>query len=175
MATHHGTLSEFVPGKTDWTTYVERLDHYFVANEVTTAAKKRAILLSACGTSTYKLIRSLLSAEELKSTNYANLVKLVKEYYDPKPYGGWLGPLSAILQFQLPLYSTLFPLYFHSGPSLPLYFHSTSTLNFRFHSISTLLPLYFHSISTLDFCFHSISTLFPFYLPSSWIGNGWLG
>ena len=71
-------------------------------------------------------------------------------------YGGWLGPLSAILQFQLHSISTLFPLWI-------LYFHSTSTLNFRFHSVSTLLPPCFHSISTLDFCFHSISTLVLYF------------
>lgn len=84
MATH-GTVSAYVPGKEDWTNYIERLDHYFVANDVTTAPKKRAILLSACGSSTYKLIRSLVSPDELKTTNYATLVKLVKEYYEPKP------------------------------------------------------------------------------------------
>ena len=84
MATH-GTLSAYIPNKEDWSIYIERMEQYFVANDVTTAAKKRAILLSACGSSTYTLIRSLLSAEELKSTSYINLVKLVKDYYEPKP------------------------------------------------------------------------------------------
>ena len=88
-------------------------------------------------------------------------------------YGGWLGPLSAIQQFQLPLYfhpiSTLFPLWTLTSTLFPLYFHSEIFA-------STLFPLYFHSISTLDFCFHSISKPFPsYYLPSSWTGNGWLG
>ena len=83
-------------------------------------------------------------------------------------YGGWLGPLSAILQFQLPLYfhpiSTLFPLWTLTSTLFPLYFHSEFALPLYFHSTSTLLPFYFHP-----------GFLLPLYLPSSWIGNGWLG
>ena len=34
----HGTMSEFQPGgKESWSTYTERLGHYFVANKVTEA------------------------------------------------------------------------------------------------------------------------------------------
>ena len=59
------------------------------------------------------------------------------------PYGGWLGPLSAILQFQLPLYfhpiSTLFPLWTLTSTLFPLYFHSTSIL----------FPLHFHPSTIL--------------------------
>ena len=55
MATH-GSVSAFEQSKEDWTSYVERLDFYFTANDVTIDVKKRAILLSACGASTYKLI-----------------------------------------------------------------------------------------------------------------------
>ena len=58
-------------------------------------------------------------------------------------YGGWLGPLSAILQFQLPLYfhpiSTLFPLWTLTSTLFPLYFHSTSIL----------FPLHFHPSTIL--------------------------
>ena len=85
MATH-GTVSAYEPGKEDWSTHIERLNHYFVANGVQDAAKKRAILLTACGASTYKLIRSLLpTAEAINTTSYADLVKLVKNYYEPAP------------------------------------------------------------------------------------------
>ena len=40
---------------------------------------------SACGASTYKLIRSLVECEKLKSTPYKELVALVANHYDPKP------------------------------------------------------------------------------------------
>ena len=50
----HGTMSEFQPGgKESWSTYTERLGHYFVANKVTEAEQKRAILLSTFRVRTY--------------------------------------------------------------------------------------------------------------------------
>ena len=81
----NGTVTQYVPGKEEWTAYVERLDFYFLANDIAAEAKKRAILLNACGPSTYKLIRILLPADELAAKTYAELVTLVQGYYAPKP------------------------------------------------------------------------------------------
>ena len=67
MATH-GVVSMFDPSTEDWTTYTERMKHYFVANDVTDAKKKHSILLSACGPATYKVIRNLV--EEGKPAGY---------------------------------------------------------------------------------------------------------
>jgi hypothetical protein len=61
------------------------MKHYFVANDVADAAKKRSILLSACGPSTYKVIRNLVEDGKLDTTSYDDIVKLVKGYYDPPP------------------------------------------------------------------------------------------
>ena len=44
-----GKISEFVPSKEDWTQYIERLEHFFVANEIDSAEKKRAVLLTVIG------------------------------------------------------------------------------------------------------------------------------
>ena len=56
MAAMHGSVAEFDSGKEEWDSYMERLEHYFVANSVSEPAKKRAVLLSCCGADTYKLI-----------------------------------------------------------------------------------------------------------------------
>ena len=48
--------------------------------------KKRFILLSACGPTTYKLIRSLLEINQLNRETYDDLVKLVIDYFNPKPF-----------------------------------------------------------------------------------------
>ena len=55
MATH-GTVTAFDPSQEDWTSYAERLKHYFIANGVTEDKQKRAILISASGPATYKLL-----------------------------------------------------------------------------------------------------------------------
>ena len=84
MATH-GTVSTFDPSKEDWTSYTDRMKHYFVANDVVDAGKKRSILLSACGATAFKIIRNLVGDDKLDSTSYDDIVKLVMGHYDPKP------------------------------------------------------------------------------------------
>lgn len=84
MATH-GSVGKFEPGTVDWSTYIEQLQYYFSANGVEAEDKKRSILLANCGPATYKLIRSLLPAASVSTTPYNDLVKLVKDYYEPKP------------------------------------------------------------------------------------------
>ena len=82
----HGTMSEFQPGgKESWSTYTERLGHYFVANKVTEAEQKRAILLSVCGPTTFKLIKSLADPSKFPTMTFVELCALVKEYYEPLP------------------------------------------------------------------------------------------
>ena len=83
--TQHGSVPEFHPSNEDWISYTERVQHYFTANDVTVEEKKRSILLSNCGATTYKLIRSLVDADRLNRTSYKDLVKLVQEYYAPAP------------------------------------------------------------------------------------------
>lgn len=81
----HGTLTQFDSTQEDWSAYVERLTHYFVANDVKDEAKKRSILLAACGPATYKLIRSLVAASDIDKTSYKDLVAMVKDHLEPKP------------------------------------------------------------------------------------------
>ena len=51
MTAVHGTLSPYVEGE-DWNDYVERMEQYFIANDVQDdegRGKKRALFLSAIG------------------------------------------------------------------------------------------------------------------------------
>ena len=84
MATY-GSLSEFNSSTTIWQSYVDQLKYYFVANDITTDKKKVAILLSACGSATFKIIESVIDAETIKDCTYADLVKRLSEHYDPVP------------------------------------------------------------------------------------------
>lgn len=81
---YHGTISEFQPTTED-VSYTERLQCYFDANEITDAAKKRAILLTACGLPTLKLIKGLIGADKVKTTAFDVLVKSVTQYHVPMP------------------------------------------------------------------------------------------
>ena len=62
---------------------LHRMD--FVANDVISAAKKRAILLSTCGPSTYTTIRSLAAPDKPTDMDYKELLELTMKHYNPQP------------------------------------------------------------------------------------------
>ena len=57
----------------------------FFANDVKTAEKQRAILLSAVGGPTYQLIRNLLAPEKPHNKTFAQIVEAVMRHHQPKP------------------------------------------------------------------------------------------
>jgi hypothetical protein len=67
--------------------YTERLQQYFIANDIPedAVAKRRALLLSACGSSTYLLIRRLVSPEQPMDKSFEELVDLVRKHHNPTP------------------------------------------------------------------------------------------
>ena len=77
MATH-GKISELDPTQESWDTYIEWLELYFVANSITEAEQKRAVLLTVSGPSTYKLIDIPQNPAEVA---YSEIVKLVKAHH----------------------------------------------------------------------------------------------
>ena len=76
MATHR-SIGEFNREKETWTSYTERIDEYFLANDVESPEKQRAILLSICGqcASKYQKIRDLLAPEKPKPKSFTEIVK----------------------------------------------------------------------------------------------------
>ena len=65
--------------------YSERLQEYFTANEIESADKKKAILLSVVGAEIYQLIRSLVAPDKPTEKNFNQLVELVQQHYQPTP------------------------------------------------------------------------------------------
>lgn len=79
-----GKVDEYNEGE-DWSHYIERLNHFFEANDIESGDKKRSIFLVSVGAKTYKLIRSLVAPEDPKEKTYEDLAKLVQVHYKPKP------------------------------------------------------------------------------------------
>ena len=59
-----GHVDSFNTQTHDWNLYVERLGQYFVANDVTTDAKKVAILLTVMGSKAYELVSASGAVDE---------------------------------------------------------------------------------------------------------------
>ena len=54
-----GRIEEFSPAQNDLESYTERLEQYFIANDVTSEAKKKtAVLLSVIGPKAYKVLKA---------------------------------------------------------------------------------------------------------------------
>ena len=62
-----------------------RLVHYFVANDIASEGKQRAILLTAVGPGTYRLLKTLVSPKKLDELTVTQLVDLASKHYNPKP------------------------------------------------------------------------------------------
>ena len=84
MATY-GKIGEFKEWKESWTQYVERLEQYFLANEVEDVGKRRAILLSVCGSKTYALARDLIQPAKPAETTFKKIVDTLEKHFSPKP------------------------------------------------------------------------------------------
>ena len=83
MATGH--FGSFNASVETWTAYTARLGHYFIANGISNADKKRSTLLTVCGPATYQLICDLLSPATPTEKSFDELVDLVKKHQDPAP------------------------------------------------------------------------------------------
>ena len=64
---------------------MERMDHYFEANEIEENDKKRSIFLSAVGAKTCKLVCGLIRPETPKDKTYGMLAEIIKNHFVPKP------------------------------------------------------------------------------------------
>lgn len=76
-----GQVREFDPQICDWPIYKRRLDNYFVANNITDGAVKRAILLNALSEEGYKLIYNLSLPILPESKTFAELVDLFNKHF----------------------------------------------------------------------------------------------
>ena len=80
-----GKLPEVDTKTSDWKSYVEQLDFFFVANDITDAVRKHAILLSSCGADCYNLLCGLAQPGKPGELSYDELVMLMQQHHNPKP------------------------------------------------------------------------------------------
>ena len=75
---------EFKPEVESWSAYVERMELLFEAHGVGDD-KKVPVLLSSVGATTYGLVRNLVQPEKPREKTFAQIVTILKDYYEPKP------------------------------------------------------------------------------------------
>jgi hypothetical protein len=86
MAGTIGQMSEFlINGKEVFLNWEERLQMFFLANDIADPGKQKAVLLTVCGPELYQLVRSLTYPGKPTDHTYADLIVLVTTHLNPKP------------------------------------------------------------------------------------------
>ena len=81
----HRRVECFDPATDDWSTYVERLEHYFIVNDIITEAKRRSTLLTVAGPEVYLLACNLVAPGKAGDKSYDDFVALIKKHYSTTP------------------------------------------------------------------------------------------
>lgn len=79
------SIGPFEPDSEEWPQYQERIEQVFIANDITSDEKKRAVFLSVCGKDTFKLICSLLSPAKPSATAFTDICAKLEAHWNPKP------------------------------------------------------------------------------------------
>ncbi|XP_072398354.1 uncharacterized protein [Diabrotica undecimpunctata] len=80
-----GNIEQFNVGDSKgWESYVERMDFFFTANNITDPDKKKATFLSLCGPNTYEIIRSLVAPSKVSDKTYDQIIVKLKKHFSPK-------------------------------------------------------------------------------------------
>ena len=85
MSVTVGRVSEFNPNEDDWNTYTEQLELFFEANRISDESQRKAILLSLCGITTYKLFKGLTAPSNPGKTSFDELMQLTLHHENPRP------------------------------------------------------------------------------------------
>jgi len=84
MASYIGSIEQY-DDKEDFQCYLDRLEQFMVANEITGDGKKKAVFLSVIGLSAYGLLKNLLMPDKPVHKSYAQLKETLMTHYAPRP------------------------------------------------------------------------------------------
>ena len=77
----YGFISEFKGQAQDWSSYVDRVNCYFDANDITNVTKQRNIFLSVVGEEIYYLLRGLLSPKTPREETLDGIIKSLNKHF----------------------------------------------------------------------------------------------
>ena len=72
-----GRVEPFRIGADDWDQYTEKLEQYFIANEIPDE-RKVSVLITVIGPETYRLLRNLIAPERPAGKTYDELVRAIR-------------------------------------------------------------------------------------------------
>ena len=85
MASSTGIADTFDPEVEQYESYRERIDQYFIANDITDDKKKVAVILSVMGAKEYGLLKSIVAPKMVTELKLSEIDEVLKQHYNPKP------------------------------------------------------------------------------------------
>ena len=84
MAATLGRIEHFQPEQESISSYLERMELFFTANDAADA-KKAEVLLSCIGGTSYEVLKNILAPDSPGSKSYDDLASALKTHFEPKP------------------------------------------------------------------------------------------
>ena len=81
---HVRGIAEYDSKREDWSSYVEKIELFFIANDRTAKAKKKPMLLSCCRIASYRIFKRLAAPAKSADKTLSELVSLIKNHQNPK-------------------------------------------------------------------------------------------
>ena len=79
------SINEYEPIRESWIEYEERLEYFLLANGITEAARKKAVLITSIGASNFSILRSVATPDGVKAKSFDELVLVLRNHFSPKP------------------------------------------------------------------------------------------
>ena len=82
--TNAGRFEPFDPKQLSWDCYYERLDQFFIANDVVDDNKKRALLITSLSMEQYRLLTNFFAPVSPTTVPFAQLCRRLKQHFVPE-------------------------------------------------------------------------------------------
>lgn len=84
-----GTVPRFDHTQNNWSIFENQMEQFLVANDITDAVKKKAILLTSLCETSYMLLQNLVSPAKIEAatTTYGTCVEVMKKHFKPPTSG----------------------------------------------------------------------------------------
>jgi hypothetical protein len=79
-----GRFEPFDPEQLSWNFYYERLDQFFIANDVVDDNKKRALLITSLSMDQYRLLRNFFSPVSPTTIPFDQLCRRLQQHFVPE-------------------------------------------------------------------------------------------
>ena len=79
-----GHIGEFIDSQESWAQYSERIEQFFIANDIP-VAKKASVLLATIGPAAFHTIGNLVSPRKPSEVPFDTLISVMSDFYNPKP------------------------------------------------------------------------------------------